>query len=91
MKRSGLWAAVLFALAFLGWLLHSTLGLRRFRVEVCMEYHGRSACRVASGATHENALRTATENACAQISSGMTDSMACDRTPPTRITWLEGR
>jgi hypothetical protein len=52
-----------------------------------MEFQGKQSCRIASGTTKEQALRTASENACAIIASGMTDSMACDRSTPTRITW----
>jgi hypothetical protein len=33
------------------------------------------------------ALRTATENACALISSGVTDSNQCHNTPPDSVRW----
>ena len=69
----------------------SSMGLTAYRVEVCMAYDGRTACRTASGADKESALRTASDNACAQISSGMTDSMACGRSVPTSVKWLEGK
>ncbi len=69
----------------------SSMGLTAYRVEVCMAYEGRSACRTASGADKESALRTASDNACAQISSGMTDSMACGRSVPTSVKWLDGK
>ena len=39
--------------------------------------------------TRELALRTATENACAQISSGVTDSNQCANTPPDSVRWPE--
>jgi hypothetical protein len=73
--------------AFLALLVYLTIGGERYRVEVCMEFQGKQSCRIASGTTKEQALRTASENACAIIASGMTDSMACDRSTPTRITW----
>ena len=72
-------------------VLWSSMGLTAYRVEVCMAYEGRSACRTASGADKESALRTASDNACAQISSGMTDSMACGRSVPTSVKWLDGK
>jgi hypothetical protein len=58
-------------------------------VEVCMQFHGAAACRTASGTTEEFALRTATTNACAQISSGVTDSIACENSQPVKVTWLK--
>ena len=82
-------AATIVGLAAL--VVYSSMGLTAFRVEVCMAYEGRTACRTASGADKESALRTASDNACAQISSGMTDSMACGRSTPTSVKWLEGK
>jgi len=81
-------AGVVGALAFVALLAWMSLGEKRFRVEVCVEYQGRNNCRIASGPTEQQALRTATDNACATIASGMTDSMACGQTPPKSIRWL---
>ena len=91
MKKPGVWITLLFGLALIAVLLYSTMGLRKHRVEVCVEFRGRQSCRIASGATKEDALRTATDNACALISAGMTDSIACGNTPPYKVTWLEGK
>lgn len=86
-KRVGVWIAVLVAV-FVAAIVYSTLNLRRHRVEVCMEFQGRSACRTSAASTEEQAARTATENACALISSGMTDSIACGKTPPRSVRVL---
>jgi len=61
----------------------------RYRVEVCVEFQGQSACRTAAAATEQGALRTAQENACALISSGVTDSMQCGTyNKPVSVKWL---
>lgn len=73
---------------FIALLAYLTLGSKQFRVEVCMEFQGRTNCRTASGPTQEQALRTAAENACATISSGMTESMTCGRSQPVSVKWL---
>ena len=91
MKNKGVWIVVIFLAAFLAIMYTSTQGLKAHRVEVCMEFQGQSVCRTASGSTREHAQRTATDNACALIASGMTDSIACTNTPPKKITWLEGK
>jgi hypothetical protein len=78
---------ILFLLAFLGIVVYSTMGAGRIRCEVCITYQGRNACRTASARTRELALRTATENACALISSGVTDSNQCNNTPPDSVRW----
>ena len=72
---------------FLSYVVYSSLGLDDHRVEVCMEFRGQTACATAAGATREEAQRTATDTACAQISSGMTDSMACSQSRPKSVTF----
>lgn len=86
MKKSVL-LGILFLVAFLGIVVYSTMGAGRIRCEVCITYQGRNACRTASARTRELALRTATENACALISSGITDSNQCHNTPPDSVRW----
>lgn len=76
------------AIAFIGLLTWLTMGQKQHRVEVCVEYESRNNCRIASGPTQEQALRTATDNACATIASGMTASMSCGRKPPVSVRWL---
>ncbi|MGH9631169.1 MAG: hypothetical protein ACRD7E_22930 [Bryobacteraceae bacterium] len=88
MKRLGLLIA-LGTILFVGLLLYFSLGLRQYRVEVCMKFQERTSCRVASASSKEQALRAATENACALIASGMTDSIACQNTPPAGVRWLD--
>ncbi len=70
---------------FVGIVIYSSLGLGGIRCEVCMEFQGRSACATASGTNQEEARRTATETACAKISSGMTESITCAQTNPKSI------
>lgn len=76
-------------LAFIGILTYLSIGQKQHRVEACVEFQGRKNCRIASGPTREQALRTATDNACATITSGMTESMSCSQTPPVTTKWLD--
>ena len=48
---------------------------------------GHTPFATASARTRELALRAATENACALISSGVTDSNQCNNTPPDSVRW----
>jgi hypothetical protein len=82
---------VVFIAAILALVLYSTMGNAKFRCEVCVSYQGRQACRTAAAATQEQAERTAKENACAQIASGVTDSIACDNSTPISVVWLTHR
>ncbi|MFN3322835.1 MAG: hypothetical protein ACK5AZ_05005 [Bryobacteraceae bacterium] len=87
-NRTGLIIGI-FAIGFVAVLLYLTMSMGQHRVEVCMTFHGRTECRVASGETRQEALRAATENACALIASGVTDTIACQNTPPASVRWLD--
>jgi hypothetical protein len=78
---------ILFLLVFLGFMVYSTLHAGAVRCEVCITFRGHTSCRTASARTRELALRAATENACALISSGITDSNQCVNTPPDSVRW----
>jgi hypothetical protein len=80
--------AIAFVVVVLGVLVYTTMGNDRYRCEVCMVFNGKQACRIAAASTEAQALRTATENACAQIASGVTESMACDSRQPARVIWV---
>lgn len=82
-------AVVVGVLLFVGILIYLTVGQKQYRVEVCVEFQGQKNCRIASGTTREGAQRTATDNACATITNGMTESMACSHNPPVSVKWLE--
>lgn len=83
------WAACLFVAIVLIAVIYFSLGLRQFTCEVCMEFQGRINCATASGTTREEAVRTATDTACATISGGMTESIQCSRTTPASIEWKQ--
>ena len=73
----------------LGVIVYSSFNLAGYRVEACVSYKDLTACRTASGSSEEFASRTAISNACAQIISGMTDTIACEQTPPAKVTRLK--
>ena len=52
------------------------------RCEVCMEFARQRACRVVEAATEREALAGARTNACALLTSGVTNMMACERGVP---------
>ena len=88
MKKAAL-VGIAFVIVVVAALVYSTMTLGTHRVEVCMEYNGMTSCRTVSGSKRDETLRTAVSNACATIASGVTDSMACDRTEPKKVTWLK--
>jgi len=80
-RQIGIVVAVLF-LATLALLINAMRGQSRVTCEVCVTFGGATRCREATGPNVEEATRTATENACGLLASGMTDSIRCSNTPP---------
>ena len=70
-------------------VVYSSMNLMGHRVEVCLTYKGQDRCKIASGSTQEFAIRTAHDNACGEIASGVTDTMGCGRTEATKVTVLK--
>jgi len=73
---------VALALLFLVALVLATMRETAIACEVCIDFGGRSACRRSSAADREEALRMAQSTACAELAGGVTQTMACQRTPP---------
>ena len=73
----------------LGIMVYSMMNLSSNRVEVCIQFNGVTTCKIARGATQEDAVRTATSNACGELAGGVTDTMACLRTEPAKLNILK--
>ena len=80
---------VILVLIILGVIIYSSFNLASHRYEACMTFGGQTNCRTASGSTEQFAMRTAISNACAGIASGVTDSIACEQSQPTKHTKLK--
>ena len=81
--------SLLFGLLVLGLLIYSTVGLQQYSCEVCVTYDGVTNCSIARAPTSKEATRTATDVACAPISSGMTESIQCSNTIPDSVECSE--
>lgn len=81
-------AVALFLLAALAYLLYSSFAAARYRYEVCVRYGGRNSCRIAEGRTPVQAQSAAHDNACAQLTSGVTGAVTCQQTPAWRVRQL---
>lgn len=87
MSRPAL-AGMVFVVAVLGMIVYLTFSMgKRVRGEICMEFNGRTACKTVSGDTRDHVLQTGVSNACADIASGVTDTVNCEHTAPKSVTW----
>ena len=87
MKKPVLFGIV-FVLIVLGVIVYSSFNLAKVRVEVCVNFNGRTNCKTASAVSEEFATQTAVANACGEIAFGVTDTVNCEHTPPTKVTRL---
>jgi hypothetical protein len=83
------WIGLVFAVLVLGAIAFSSFRSQPFHCKVCMSFDGHRDCRTASAQTAQEAQRTATTAACAQLASGVTDSGRCENTPPLSVEWLQ--
>ena len=83
-RRSITWIALTALFLFMGFVVYRTLHLQGVRCEVCITYNGLSQCRTVEGERQEDVHQAAVNNVCAYLAGGVTDGMACTRTPPTR-------
>jgi len=84
------WLSAVTALAVLlpivASVIYSSFQISDVECEVCLAFGGREMCRTVKGATEAEAMRGATDNACALLAGGVTDTMRCARTRPTRAS-----
>ena len=70
--------------AFMGLVIYRSFHVAGYRCTICIRFAGQSACGVVEGPTEGEARRGAMTNACAQLISGVTETLACERTEPTK-------
>jgi hypothetical protein len=90
MKSKRKWpviAGILFIAVFLAALAFTTSGNARYRCEVCVTFGGRTLCRNGAATTQPEAERIARDEACSELSSGMTSLMQCQQSGDTKVTW----
>ncbi len=80
---------IIFVLIVLGVIVYSSFNLAKVRVEVCINFNGRTNCKTASATTEEFAMQAAVTNACGEIAFGVTETVACGHTTPTKVTRLK--
>ncbi|MBV8833530.1 MAG: hypothetical protein JO108_30395 [Acidobacteriaceae bacterium] len=76
-------------MGFVALLAYSTLHGPRYRAEICMSFNGRTNCRTVTAKSEAAALRAGAENACADLTSGVTNTMECVASQPQSIRWLQ--
>jgi hypothetical protein len=76
------WIMVIGAISLMGILVYSSFQQTGKKYNVCMNFHGTSHCSTATGATPEEAIRSAQGIDCQLVTNGRDELMACmDQSP----------
>jgi len=84
-RRRSAWLVAAALLLFMAFVIYRSLHVAGYRCAVCIEFQGQAVCRTVDGPTEHDARMGATTNACAYVAAGVTDSIACERTAPTKV------
>lgn len=77
---------VVFLGVFIAVVIYLSTRIATHECEVCVAFNGETTCRTASSGTREAAIESAVTSACGTLASGMTESIRCQNTPPSRVT-----
>ena len=64
MKRLAQWGIGIAVVAFLGYVMYSSVAPATVSCEVCLVFDGEEVCRMGAGPTPEDAANAAQESAC---------------------------
>ncbi len=70
-------------------LIYTTVDQTGAECEVCIQFQGRTACDTASAPDVTQARMQATTGACTFLASGVTDSIRCGNSQPTKVVCSE--
>jgi len=79
------WIMVLGGIVLIGALALFSLQQTHQKYEVCVTFNGASHCATATGATSNEAIRSAQEIDCQLLANGRDENMVCLDRPPTSV------
>ncbi len=80
---------VLILVAFAAAVVYLAMGELSVRCNVCVAYKGRNVCETAVASSLADAEQQATYSACAQMTGGVTDIVACTNRVPQSVSCEE--
>ena len=84
-RRTFTWIGFAALALFMALVIYRSFHVASYQCRVCMTFQGQQGCGTVEAQTEHEARSGAINNACAQISSGVTDSMACERGQPLAV------
>jgi hypothetical protein len=72
-----------------GYFAYLTMSAGGVTCDVCIEFHGRTECRKATGKDEAEAQMSAASTACSVMTGGVADSIACTNATPSKMSCQE--
>lgn len=77
-------------LIFIGYLSFTLIWTgNKYQCEICILYKDIEVCQEIKGMSKEDTIMTGISTACAGAANGMTESIECQATPPTKLECRE--
>ncbi len=73
------------AVALFGLIVYSTMQQSAYKVEVCVNFKGRTHCATAAGESRDAAISAAQQIGCSLVTSGRDENMVCLASAPASI------
>jgi len=83
------WIMVAGIIVLIGILAYSSYQATHKKYEVCMTFKGATHCSTATGATPDQAIRSAQEIDCELVTTGRDQLMACMDQSPTSVSEIK--
>ena len=78
-------ATLAFLVVFIGLVIYLSTRIASHECRVCVTFLGQTICRIGASGTEKAAIESAVTSACSGLSSGMTESIKCENTPPDSV------
>jgi hypothetical protein len=67
-------------------VIYNSFQVSDYECTVCITFFGQEACRTVNAKTEKEGFAAAIDNACALLASGVTETLRCQRTTPTKAS-----
>ncbi len=81
--------SALATIVFLGFIAYFSITSiwtgSEYKCEICVRYNNTESCQKVEGMDKKDTIMTGISTACGAVATGMTESIDCQQTPPTKM------
>jgi hypothetical protein len=84
-RRATKWLVVLAVIGLVAFIVIGSMARVHRSCQICLTFHGQTACRGGAGATNREAMSAARTVACGVMANGMDQVIECENTQPDSV------